>query len=266
MASEATRTIARIKKTFTEKQFLFQQLVNRDFQQRYKGTLLGMGWSLLSPLMHLAVMMLVFSHLFGRNVEHYVIYLFSGNIIMSYYRESTNNGMTSLLSNARIIMRINIPKYLFLLSQNVSALINFGLTIVIYFFFCAVDGIKFTPAMFMLPYSVLCLVVMNIGIGMTLSALYVFFRDLRYLYSIFLMLLQYLSAIFYQVDRFPVAFQRYFLLNPVYVNIKYWRVIVIEGTIPSPSYHLLMAFYALLFLGIGAYFYKKYNHRFVYYF
>lgn len=258
--------LRRFTNTMQTRRFLFQQLVNRDFQHRYKGTFLGMAWSVLSPLCNLAVMMLVFSRLFGRNVDHYVIYLFSGNIIMSYYRESTTNGMTSLLSNAPIITKINIPKYLFLLSQNVSALINFGLTIIIYFFFCILDRVAFTPAMLMLPYSIFCLVIMNVGIGMILSALFVLFRDLKYLYNIFLTLLTYLSAIFYTVDSFPELYQRAMLLNPVYANIKYWRVIVLDGCIPSLSYHLLLAFYALLFLVLGALCYRRLNHRFVYYF
>lgn len=259
------KTVSGVANTLKENSFLFQQLVNRDFQQRYKRTSLGMLWSVLNPLLHLLVMMLVFSQLFGRNVNHYVIYLFSGNIVMSYFKESTKNGMQSLMKNAKVISKINVPKYLFLLSSNVSALINFGLTIAIYFVFCFFDSIKFTPAISMLWYPVLCLVVMNIGIGMVLSALYVFFRDIQYFYDIFLQLLTYLSAVFYTLDRFPEDMQRYFLLNPVYCNIKYFRMAVIDGIVPSTQFHLLLAFYALLFLGLGAFFYKKFNHRFVYY-
>ena len=261
-----SKTIRRFNVNMQKNAFLFQQLVNRDFQQRYKRTVLGMAWSVLSPLFQLLVMMLVFSRLFGRNVDHYVIYLFAGNITWSYFSESTNNGMSSLMNNAGVLSKINVPKYLFLLSQNVSALINYGLTIIIFFVFCITDGIKFTPAMFMLWYPIVCLVVMNIGIGMVLSALYVFFRDIQYLYRIFLTLLNYLSAIFYTLDHFPAAMQRLYLLNPLYVNIKYWRTIVIDGVVPSGSFHLLMAFYSILFLGLGAFFYKKFNHRFVYYF
>lgn len=262
----ASKTIDRFVRNMQSNSFLFSELVNRDFQQRYKRTVLGMAWSVLSPLFQLLVMMLVFSRLFGRNVNHYVIYLFAGNITWSYFSESTNNGMQSLMNNSGVLSKINVPKYLFLLSQNVSALINYGLTIIIFFMFCVGDGIRFTPAMFMLWYPIVCLVVMNIGIGMVLSALYVFFRDIQYLYRIFLTLLNYLSAIFYTTDHLGAAAQRLFLLNPIYVNIKYWRVIVLDGAIPSPSFHLLMAFYALFFLGIGAFFYKKFNHRFVYYF
>ena len=259
-------TLQRFSRNMKSNLFLFGELVNRDFQQRYKRTALGMAWSVLSPLCQLLVMLFVFSNLFGRNVEHYVIYLFAGNITMSYYRESTNNGMRSLMQNASVISKINVPKYLFLLSQNVSALINYALTIIIFFVFCIGDGIRFTPAFLMLWYPVACFVVMNIGIGMVLSALYVFFRDIEYLYQIFLTLLNYLSAIFYTLDHFSPTIQRLFLLNPVYANIKYWRIIVLEGNVPSAAFHALLLLYAFLFLALGAFFYRKYNHRFVYYF
>ena len=259
-------TIKRFIENMRSNAFLFQQLVNRDFQQKYKRTVLGMAWSVLSPLCQLLVMMVVFKNLFGRSVNHYVIYMFAGNIIWSYFNESTTQGMSSLMNNSAVISKINVPKYLFLLSQNVSALINFSLPIGIFFMFCLVDHIDFTPAMFMLPYSVCCLVIMNVGIGMVLSALFVFFRDIQYLYRIFLTILNYLCAIFYTLDHFSPQMQRLFLLNPVYANIRYWRIIVLEGKIPSLQYHVLLLFYALLFLGIGAFFYKKYNHRFIYYF
>lgn len=249
-----------------ENMFLFQQLVHRDFTQRYKRTILGMAWSVLSPLCQLLVMMVVFKNLFGRTVDHYIIYMFAGNIAFSYFSESTNNGMTSLMNNSSVISKINVPKYLFLLSQNVSALINYGLTIIIFFFFCILDGVKFSTSMLMLWYPVLCLVVMNIGIGMVLSALFVFFRDIQYLYRIFLTILNYLCAIFYTLDHFSPSIQRLFLINPVYANIKYWRIVVLDGNVPSLQFHLLLAFYSFVFLCIGAFFYKKYNHRFIYYF
>lgn len=252
-------------KKIKENQFLFEELVKRDFKKKYKRTALGMVWSMLSPLMNLLVMALVFTRIFGRSTPHYVIYLFSGNIIMSFYRESTRGGMSSLMSNANIFTKINVPKYLFLFSKNVSALINFGLTIIVYLLFVAVDGIPFTFKFFMLIVPVVCLAVMNIGIGMILSAMFVFFRDTEYLYDIFLTLLTYVSAIFYNVSIFPPNIQRLFLLNPVYVYIKYFRTIVIDGNIPSLAYHGLCFFYALLFFGIGSWFYKHFNKRFLYY-
>ena len=245
--------------------FLFEELVKRDFKEKYKRSILGMGWSILSPLLTLLVMKLIFTKFFGKDMPHYTIYLFSGNLVLAYYKESTKNGMSSLVKNANIFTKINVPKYMFLLSKNVSALVNFGLTLVVYFMFCALDGIHFHFKMLLLIYPIIGLLMMNIGIGLILSALFVFFRDIRYLYEVFLTLITYVSAVFYSVDKFSPSGQRLFLLNPVYVFIKYFRCIVIDGKIPSLEYHALCAFYALIFLVIGGYVYKKLNHQFLYY-
>ena len=73
--------------------FLFQQLVHRDFTQKYKRSILGMGWSVLSPLLTLLIMKVIFTEFFAKDIDHYTIYLFSGNIILSYYKEATKNGI-----------------------------------------------------------------------------------------------------------------------------------------------------------------------------
>ena len=251
-------------KRFKEHTFLFSELVKRDFKKKYKNTYLGMLWSILSPLLTLLIMSIIFTTFFGSQ-EHYTIYLFCGNIVFSYFTDSTKSGMESLLSNAAIFTKINVPKYLFLYSKNVSSLINFGLTFIVFFIFCIIDGITFTWAFLLLAFPIFCMIVFNLGVGLILSALYVFFRDMQYLWSVFTMLLMYLSAIFYTVDLFPENMQKLFLLNPVYVYIKYFRLIVIDNAIPSPQYHLLALGYALVAFGIGALIYKKCNHKFLYY-
>ena len=252
-------------KKLSRYRFLFEELVKRDFKKKYARTLLGMGWSLLSPLLLLLVMRLVFTSFFGRNEPHYTTYLFCGNIIFSYFSDSTSQGMSSLKGNAPIFTKIDVPKYLFLLSKNVQCLINFGLTLAIFFVFCVIDHITFTWKFIFLLYPIALQVVFNIGIGLILSALYVFFRDIQYLWTVFLRLLMYTSAIFYYIDRFDPQVQNLFLLNPVYLFIRYFRKIVIYGQIPSPQFHLLMLADTLLALGLGAWVYKKYNARFLYY-
>ena len=246
-------------------QFLFEELVKRDLKKKYKRTVLGMGWSLLSPLLSLLVMKLVFTQFFGRNTPHYTIYIFCGNIVWSYFSEATRGGMRSLMDNATIFTKVNVPKYLFLLSKNVQACISFLLTIVILFLFVALDSLSFTWHFFLLLYPIILLVLFNIGVGMILSAWYVFFRDVEYLYDVFLRLLMYMSAIFYQVDRYADNIQRLFLINPVYVFINYFRMIIIEGTIPSSHYHLLMLGYTIVVLGLGCLMYKRNNTKFLYY-
>ena len=246
-------------------QFLFEELVKRDFKKKYKGTVLGMAWSVLSPLLMLLVMKLVFTQFFGRNTPHYTTYLFCGNLVFSFFSESTTQGMSALLGNAGIFTKVNVPKYLFLFAKNVQCLINFGLTLLVFFVFCILDHITFTWRFILLVYPIFCLVLFNIGMGLILSALYVFFRDMQYLWRVCTQIIMYMSAIFYRVDNYSPHVQRLFLINPVYVYIKYFRVIVIDAVVPSLAFHLLMAAYALVAVGIGSLIYKKFNHRFLYY-
>lgn len=246
-------------------QFLFEELVKRDFKKKYKRTVLGMAWSILSPLLMLLVMRLVFTQFFGRGMEHYTTYLFCGNLVFSYFSESTGQGMTSLMGNAGIFTKVNVPKYLFLFSKNVQTLINFGLTLCVFFVFCVLDGITFTWKFICLLYPICCLVLFNVGVGLILSALFVFFRDIQYLWSVFTQLLMYMSAIFYTIDRYSYTVQCLFLLNPLYLFIRYFRKIVIEATIPTIWFHLLMLADVIIVFGIGCWMYKKYNTRFLYY-
>lgn len=246
-------------------QFLFEELVKRDFKTKYKRTVLGMAWSILSPLLTLLVMRLVFTQFFGQGMDHYTTFLFCGQLVFNYFSESTSQGMSSLLGNAHIFTKVNVPKYLFLLSKNVQTLINFGLTLVVFFLFCILDGITFTWKFILLLYPILTLVLFNVGVALILSALFVFFRDIEYLWSVFTMLLMYLSAIFYNIDGYSQLGRNLFLLNPVYLHIRYFRKIVIEATIPTVWFHLLMLADVLIVLTIGCWMYKKYNHKFLYY-
>lgn len=261
MKVAAERALQRIK----QYQFLFEELVKRDFKKKYKRTILGIAWSLLSPMLTLLVMRLVFTQFFGRKMEHYTTYLFCGNLVFSYFNESTSQGMSSLMSNAGIFTKVNVPKYLFLFSKNVQTLINFGLTLCVFVLFCVLDRITFTWRWVFLLYPIVCLLLFNIGVGLILSALFVFFRDIQYLWSVFTQLLMYMSAIFYTIDQYSYNVQCLFLINPVYLFIRYFRKIVLEAEIPTLSFHLLMLVDVLLVLRIGCWMYKTYNTKFLYY-
>ena len=261
--------MAKLIETFHRHRFLFSELVKRDFKKKYKRTYLGMLWSLLSPLMTLLVMRVIFSTFFGARIEHYTVYLFCGNIVFSYFNEATTGGMGSLMNNAAIFSKINVPKYLFLFSKNVSSLINFGLTFVVFLFFCILDQVPITPLFFALLFPIVLLVIFNIGMGLILSAMFIFFRDVQYLWSVFLTLLMYMSAIFYDPYQFG-EFEAVFHLNPLYVFIKYFRCVVIglngqAAAMPPLWMHLLLIFYAGMAFLIGSLIYKRMNHKFLYY-
>lgn len=246
-------------------QFLFEELVKRDFKKKYKRTVLGMVWSVLSPLLMLSVMAIIFSNFFGRSIEHYVIYLFSGQVVFNYFTEATNEGMQALVNNASIFSKVNVPKYLFLFSKNVSAIINFLIILIIYFFFIAIDGVAFSWKFLLLVYPICCLVFINLGIGLILSALYIFFKDIQYIYRLFTQVIMYGSAIFYSIDVLPHDLQLVFYGNPIFVCITYFRSIVLYNTIPDLRFHLLLIMYAFCLFSVGCWVYKKYNYKFLYY-
>ena len=256
-----TNYLQKIKKH----QFLFEELVKRDFKKKYKRTILGFLWSMLSPLLMLGVMSFIFSKFFGRKIEYYVLYLLAGQIVFAYFSEATNTGMVALLNNASIFSKINVPKYMFVLSRSISALINFFATLVIFFIFVFCYGISFDWTMLLAIYPVICLILFNYGVGLILSALYVFFRDMLYLYSLVTQIMMYGSAIFYTIDILSEKMQIVFYLNPLFIYITYIREVVIYNRIPSIAINILAFFYAIFALILGFIIYKKYNYKFIYY-
>lgn len=244
---------------------MFSELVKRDFNKKYKRTILGIFWSVLSPLIMLSILAIIFGNFFGKDIPNFVIYLFTGQVIFNYFVESTNEGMRALVDNASIFTKVNVPKYLFLFSKNVSAFINFVIILCIYFVAVSVSDLVITWKYLALVYPVACLILLNLGIGFILSANFIFFRDMEYIYALITQVLMYGSAIFYDTKMLPEYLRALFYLNPVFVCIDYWRTIVIYNTIPNVSVHLLMAGYSLGFFLIGCWIYRKYNYKFLYY-
>lgn len=251
-------------KQIQENMFLFSELVKRDFKKKYKGTILGVLWSLLYPLLDLLILILIFTKLLGRDTPHYPIYVFCGVIILAYFREATRESLYALRANRNIITKVKMPNILLILSKNVSALFNFLLTLCVFILICIIDGVSFKLMFLLLVFPILCITMFNIGVGLILSICYVFFKDGAYLYDLLLVIINYVSAVFYSISSFSINAQKLFLCNPLYCYIEYFREIVIYNKIPSLGLHLLCFIYGVIFLGIGILVYKK-NRKKIFY-
>ncbi len=249
---------------FKRYQFVFTELVKRDFKAKYKRSVLGVLWSMLAPLFTLLVINYVFGHFFGRDQRYYTIYLFSGWLIFQYYNEATNGAMNSLIANAGIFSKVKVPKYMFLFSRITSSSINFFLTLIVYFIFVIAYRLPITWKFITLLYPIACMFILILGVGLILSALFVFFRDVQYLYSVFTTALMYATPIFYTVDIMGDK-TWIFYINPLYYYASYFRSVVIEGIIPSLKFHVVMLIISVIFFAIGCWMYKKYNYKFLYY-
>ena len=231
--------------------FLLLELIRRDFIKKYKRTSLGILWSALSPLLLLITMDLIFGTFFGRNMPHYTIYLFCGLLLFNYFSSSTRAAMSVLYNNAGIYSKVPVPKTFFLISNAAANFINFLVSLLVFFIFVAVDGIPFTARLFWLVYPIVCLYFINFGIGMFLSTVYIFFRDINYLWPIICRIIMYSSAIFYDVSILPGIIRRALSCNPLYMCIDYFRQLVIHSTVPTPEYHIVLGIMSAFCLVFG---------------
>ena len=252
-------------KTLGKYRFLLSRLVKRDFIQKYKKTTLGVLWSIMSPLCEFFVLVLVFKNIFGRDTPHYTTYVITGVLCYSFYTNATTQGMESLLSNAAIMNKIKLPTWLFPLSKNLSATVNFLITCLVLTVFMLIDNVAFTWKLALLPFPVITMFFINLGASLILSSLFVFFKDTLYFYHIFNRLLYYCCAIFYTVERFPETARGLLKINPVYDFILYFRTIVIDGTVPGLDMHLWLLGYAVGMMLIGVIVYNCNKNRFIFY-
>ena len=188
--------------------FLLGQLIKRDFIKKYKRTSFGILWSALSPLFLLITMDIVFGTFFGANIPHFTIYLFCGLLLFNYFSNITRNSMSVICNNAAIYSKVPVPKLYFLISHSVANFIDFLVSLAVFFVFVAIDGISFRANFVLLLYPIICLFFINFGICMLLSTLYIFFRDISYLWPVICRIIMYSSAIFYDVSILPGTFRR----------------------------------------------------------
>ncbi len=266
--------IKKIWSNFKRYQFLMSQLISRDFKVKYKRSVLGVVWSLLYPVLMMAVMAMVFSQMFRFKVEgvNYLVYLMTGIVMFQYFSEASNTAMTSVVGNFGLLNKVYIPKYIFPLAKCLFVGINFVLTLIPWFILIILTqfGLGTYPASInwyylLLPYIFLCLFIFTVGMGLFLSCISVFLRDVFYIYGIILTIWQYFTPVFYTIEILPPSLQSLFKFNPLYQFITAAREIVLYGRCPSITSIVVMGVMAVGTLLIGGFIFKKKQDKFIYY-
>lgn len=219
--------------TIRQYTFVIRELTAREIKRKYARSSLGIIWSVLSPLLFMVVLSLVFSTMFKRSIENYPIYYLTGQILWTMYGGATNASMTALTDNKSLLIKAKLPKQVFILSRIYTSLVNFGFTCIAYVLMLFVFRIKPSVTMFLFPLDVLLMLLFSMGIGYMLAIAYVFFADIKYLYSVFLTLLMYLSAVFYPITSLSEGMQKAIGCNPIYVFIAFARTCVMYGEMPD---------------------------------
>ena len=254
--------------------FLMTQLISRDFKKKYKRSVLGIIWSLLNPILMMTVMAIVFSQMFKFKVEgiNYLVYLMTGLIMFNYFSQASNMAMTSVVENFTLINKVYIPKYIFPIAKCLFIGIDFLLTLIPWLAIIALSyfGLgeytcHFNIYYLILPYIFICMLLFTIGIGLFLSCISVFLRDVFHIYGIVLTLWNYLTPVFYSIEILPAKLQTLMHFNPMYQFLTAARSIVLYGQRPSFTTMGLLGLIGVGTLAIGALVFRKNQDKFIYY-
>jgi homopolymeric O-antigen transport system permease protein len=214
---------------------LIVQLVSRDIRTRYKRSVLGVGWTLLNPLLMMAVLTLVFSQLFRADVRHYAVYLLSAQLIWIFFAQTTTQAMNSLTWGGALVSKIYLPRSVFAVSQVGTGLVNLGLALVPLLFITVVSGVPLTWALLWLPIPMLMMACFALGIGLLLSTLAISFPDVVEMYQVILTAWYFLTPIIYPLSALPESTRSLMSLNPAYYLVEAFRGPVYAGTAPEPT-------------------------------
>lgn len=252
---------------FRKYKFLMSQLVIRDFKVKYKRSVLGVLWSLLYPVLTMAVMALVFTNVFKFSTPgvNYLVYLMSGLVLFNYFSEASNLAMSSVVANFSLINKVYMPKYIFPLTKCLFVGINFLLTLIPLYAIIFLTGTGVNIYHLLLPYVFVCLFLFTVGMGFVLSTISVFMRDMFYIYGVIITLWTYLTPIMYDVSIIPQKFQIFMKLNPMYWFLDFARQIILYNQCPGLHNFIYCAIFGVGFLLLGIWIFKKNQDKFIYY-
>lgn len=244
---------------------LLKNLIDRDLKVKYRRSVLGFLWSILNPLLMALVITIVFSKIFRFQIEYFTVYYLTGSLIFNFVTEATTASMTSVLGAAGLIKKVYIPKYIFPMQKCVFAFINMLFASVAVLAVIFIQGMPLHWTALLFPVPMLYAFVFSFGMGLILSSLTIFFRDMEHLYSVFVSVWMYLTPIIYPEDILPETVKSLMRLNPMYHYVGYFRDVVMYGSVPGAVENMICASFSLMFLGAGLLFFKKTQDRFILY-
>lgn len=232
---------------------LIYELVSRDIKVKYRRSVLGLLWTMLVPIFTMLIMTVVFSRLFRFEIENYVVYLLCGNILFSFFSEGTSTGLSSIVDNSSLIKKVYIPKCLFPISKVVSSVVNLFFATLALIIVMLITRTPFQWTMFFIPIIVLYLFAFTAGLGMILSSLTIFFRDIEHLFGVIITMWMYTTPIFYPASLLEENAPILLKINPMYYYIHSLRQLVLEGVLPSVQENLICLIVGIIPFLFGLY-------------
>lgn len=244
---------------------LLKELVGRDLKVKYRRSFLGYVWSLLNPLLMMCIMTIVFSYMFRFDIPNYPLYLITGQTLWTFFNESTNMSMYSVLQNGSLIKKVYVPKFIFPISRVLSSFVTLSFSLVAIVIVMMFTKTVFSWTILLFPVPLLFLLLFAMGIGMVLSALSVYFRDVTHLYGVLTLAWMYLTPTFYPISALPEEIVPVIEANPVCSYLTFFREIVLYGTVPEWALWWRCIWVSILALAVGMVVFRKMQRNFILY-
>jgi len=212
---------------------LVLQFVRRDLVARYKRSILGVTWTMLNPLATMIILSVVFSQIF--KTDHtFPVYIMAGLVAWGFFSQTTSDSMYNLIGGVSLLQRIYMPPTVFAVSAIGNGLINLLISLIPLSLVMLVLGVPIHLSILFLPVSILALAMFSLGVGLLVSTLAVYFRDVTALYQVVLTAWMYLTPIIYPENLLNPRFRFWVsALNPMWPIVHLFRVPLYEGRLPS---------------------------------
>lgn len=256
---------------------LLSELTRKNVKLKYRDSWLGIFWSFLQPLLNMIVLSVVFGGIFGKNNEGvicYPVFLFTGRLLFDFFTTATHQAMTSFRRNAAIIKKVYVPKYMYPLSSILSSFVTFAITLlclICVWLFFKLTGVNGGSDLYLNGYALLffvpmiILLIFSTGVGLILSVLAVYFRDIEYIWDVLTKLLFYMVPILYPLKRITSPWIVVIIkINPLYSMIELFRQCVMYGQMMSWQLLLYATVVSVITLIIGILIFNKFSDNLVY--
>ncbi|PXF31827.1 ABC transporter [Pokkaliibacter plantistimulans] len=239
--------------------------VKREFQARYRNSILGMAWTVLNPLSMIVVYTVIFSHVMKNKlagVENefgYSIYLCAGVLTWGLFSETVNRIQDVFINNGNLIKKVNFPKLCLPVTSIMISLLNFGIIFTLFTLFLVATG-NFPGVNYIWLFPVLLIqILFSLGLGVVLGVLNVFFRDVGQFFGIFLQLWFWATPIVYPESILPEWFKPVMGLNPMADLIAAYHTILIEHTVPGLESLVYVIVLTILVCALAVRIFKKHS-------
>jgi ABC-type polysaccharide/polyol phosphate export permease len=239
---------------------LLRLLVTRDLTVRYKRSTLGVWWTLLNPLLFMAVLWMVFGQFFRFEIPGdvpYIVYLLSGIVFITFFSQGLIATGSSIVNSSPILTKVFVPPEVFALSSSVAALANFGISLLPLLVVQLITGVGVPWTVVLVPLPALCMLMLVAGLGLLVASAAVFFYDVLDLTAVGVQILTYLTPTFYPISIVPDQFVPVVQANPLYSFLLVFRGFVYEGVFAPGWAFAVMIGTAIGFLLLGAWVFAR---------